>query len=70
MERLAEMVGAQPVVAKPFSDLSVKELADLSPDEVDVLVVQRNRDLRKDVVEAVVALSKSGRRFAGVLLVD
>jgi len=70
MERLAAMAGAQPVVVKPFSELSVTELADPTPDEVDVLVVQRNRDLRKDVVEAVVALSKSGRRFAGVLLVD
>lgn len=70
LERVAVMCGVQHLVSKPLSDLSVKELADPSPDEVDVLVVQRNRDLRKDVVEAVVALSKSGRRFAGVLLVD
>ena len=70
LERVAVMCGGKHVVAKPFSELSVTELADPTPDEVDVLVVQRNRDLRKDVVEAVVALSRSGRRFAGVLLVD
>jgi hypothetical protein len=69
-ERITTMTGALSKVVKPFSELSVTELAGPTPDEVDVLVVQRNRDLRKDVVEAVVALSRSGRRFAGVLLVD
>jgi hypothetical protein len=68
--RLASMAGATHRPSQPFSDLSVPEIADLVAGEVDVIVVQRNRDLRKDVLEAVAALQRSDRRFAGVLLID
>jgi len=70
LERLTEMTGATRVVTAPFADLSVAEISDSSRNEVDVIIVQRNRDLRKDVVEALFALQRSGRKFAGVLLVS
>lgn len=68
--RLAEMAGGAFSVTQPFALLSVHELAKKSEDETDVMVVQRNRDLRRDVYEAFVALRRSGRPFAGVLLID
>ena len=54
----------------PFSELSVTELATPSASELDVIVVQRNHDLRADVTEVLSALSNSDRIVAGVLLVD
>jgi len=66
--RLTEMTGATHVVSKPFSELSVPELIQGSSNESDVLVVQRNRDSRNDVLEAHAALRRSGRRLAGVIL--
>jgi len=48
----------------------VAELAQPSTSELDVIVVQRNHDLRTDVVEGLSALRNSGRALAGVLLID
>ncbi len=70
LRRLAEMTGKPWSVSAPFSDLSVTELAANTPGEVDVLVVQRNRDLRKDLSEALAASRSSDRHLAGVLLLD
>jgi Mrp family chromosome partitioning ATPase len=50
--------------------LGVPELAGGASATVDVIVVRRHRDLRKDAAEALAALRRSGRPVAGVLLVD
>lgn len=70
VQRVAEMSQAPFSVTAPFSELSVSELTAGNPSELDVVVVQRNRDLRTDVVEVLVALGRTGRSVAGVLLVD
>jgi len=70
VSRLAEMSGASHDVSRPFSELGVPELTTTDRDTVDVIVVQRHRDLRKDATEALAALRRSGRPVAGVLLVD
>ena len=68
--RLAEMSGASHDVSRPFSELGVPELTTTDRATVDVIVVQRHRDLRKDAAEALAALRRSGRPVGGVLLVD
>lgn len=70
ISNLAAMTETVPAVLKPFAELTVQELSTYATESADVLVVQRNRDLRKDVVEAVSALQRSGRPLAGVLLLD
>jgi hypothetical protein len=70
LRRLAEMTGKPWSVSAPFSGMSVAELAANTPGEVDVLVVQRNRDLRNDLSEALAASRSSDRHLAGVLLLD
>lgn len=70
LSRLASMTGSSFGVSKPFVELSVQELAAATTGHADVLVVQRNKDLRKDVTEAISALQNSDRRLAGVLLID
>jgi len=68
--RIAEMLGSQSSFSKPVAEMSVVELTQSQSSEVDVLVIQRNRDLRKDAVDALATLTKSGRQVAGVLLID
>lgn len=70
LARLTALVGCGQTVSQPFTELSVPELSKANREEVDVIIVQRNRDLRKDVFEAVTALRRSDRRLAGVILVD
>jgi len=70
LQRLTSTIGTSHGVSKPFAELSVPELSTAVAGQADVLVVQRNRDLRKDVIEALSALERSDRRLAGVLLVD
>jgi len=70
LQQLASTAGATHVVASPFAELSVAALTQPSTTEVDVIVVQRNKDLRKDLVEVLTALERSGRSLAGVLLLD
>jgi len=67
---LASAAGAQHRMAGPYTELGVPELIDPTKGESDVIVVQRNCELRSDVLEAVNALRRSGRPLAGVLLVD
>lgn len=67
--RLAILTDASHEMSKPFSELSVPELGTSSTTHVDILIVQRNRDLRKDVLEALSGLRRSDRKLAGVLLV-
>ncbi len=68
LQQLASSAGATHVVASPFAELSVAALTQPSTTEADVIVVQRNKDLRKDLVEVLTALERSGRSLAGVLL--
>lgn len=70
LARVATMAGAPHEISKPFAELSVPELVNAVVGNADVLVVQRNKDLRKDVTEAIHALQRSDRRLVGVLLVD
>ena len=70
LRRLAATSGAISNVAQPFAQLSVPALTDASPAEVDVIVVRRNRDLRHDLGEVLVALERSDRVIAGVLLLN
>ena len=67
---LAGAASAKHRVAGPYTELRVPELIDPTTGESDVIVVQRNHDLRADVLEVVDALRRSGRPLAGVLLVD
>jgi hypothetical protein len=64
------MSGASHDVSRPFAELGVPELAGGTSATVDVIVVRRHRDLRRDPAEALAALRRSGRPLAGVLLVD
>jgi len=70
LQRLTVTAGTTGSVAPPFAELSVAKLSEPSTTEVDVIVVQRNKDLRKDLVEVLAALGRSGRLVAGVLLLD
>lgn len=70
LNRLAVMTGVPHDTSKPFAELSVPELSASASGQADVLVVKRNRDLRKDLIEALAALHRSDRRLAGVLLID
>jgi hypothetical protein len=70
VQRIADMSQALFSVTAPFSELSVSELTTGNPSELDVIVVQRNHDLRADVVEVLAALDRTGRSVAGVLLVN
>jgi hypothetical protein len=70
LANLAQMSGATHSLAKPFAELSVPELVSATSGQADVIVVKRNRDLRKDVLEVLTALQRSERPLAGVLLVD
>lgn len=66
--RLTSLVGTSQNLSQPFAELAVPELRDPVEGEADVIVVKRNRDLRKDVIEALAALQRSDRKLAGVLL--
>ena len=70
LQRIATMSGVVAKISVPFTELSVPELTTPAADEVDVVVVRRNRDLRADLVEVLAALDRSGRSVAGVVLVD
>ena len=70
IDRMFAMLTVTPRTSAPFSELSVAELATPSANELDVIVVQRNRDLRTDVIEVLSALTRSGGTLAGVLLID
>ena len=70
VQRVADMSQAPFNVTAPFSELTVSELTTGNPSELDIIVVQRNRDLRTDVVEVLAALDRTSRSVAGVLLVD
>jgi hypothetical protein len=70
ISNLSALAGATSVTSKPFSELTVSEIAQDVPGEVSVIVVRRNHDLRNDVLEALAGFRQSGRRLVGFLLLD
>jgi len=70
LAHLAELSGVSHQVSEPFAQLNVTEMVDARSGEADVILVKRNRDLRKDVLEVLTALQRSDRPLAGVLLID
>jgi hypothetical protein len=70
LERLATLCGTTLQVSAPVAELTIAGLIESSDSELDVLVAQRNRDLRKDLAETIAALQRSGRHVAGVLLIN
>lgn len=70
LSRLANLAGLQFDTALPFATIEVSELTSTPTTQIDVIVVQKNLDLRKDVVEAFAAMRRSGRPLAGAILLD
>jgi hypothetical protein len=70
LARLAESSGLDSVMARPYAELGVADITASSNGESDILVVRRNHDHRRELADATTALRRSGRPFAGVLLVD
>jgi len=66
---VADLAGVTHSISVPFSEMSVPEFTRQQAGEVDVVVIVRNRDLRKDVVDVLAASRSSARHLAGVLLV-
>lgn len=69
VNRAIAMLGVESRVTNPFSDLAVNDIAQPTDGEIDILIVQRNRDRRADVLEVLATLASSHRNFAGILLV-
>jgi len=67
---LSALASGTSLVSKPFSELTVSEIAQDVPGEVSVIVVKRNHDLRKDVLDARAGFRQSGRHLVGFLLLD
>jgi hypothetical protein len=70
MQRIAELTEAPARTSSPMAAMPLTELTSPSTDEVDVFVVQRNRDRRVDVSEAMQLAHRSPRKSAGFLLVN
>lgn len=70
LQTVANMAEGSHIFLKPLAQMSVAEIASSGENGVSVVVVRRNQDLRADVVDAMLALRRSGRRFAGFLLLD
>jgi len=67
--QLTEAAGVEYHIESAFVNLSVADITRQSSSEVDIIVVQRNYDRRRDLVEATSALERSGRSFGGAVLV-
>jgi hypothetical protein len=70
LSRIANLAGSQFETAQPFATIGVSELTSSPTSQLDVIVVQRNLDLRKDAIEAFAAMRRSGRPLAGAVLLD
>jgi hypothetical protein len=70
LSRIANLAGSQFDTALPFATIEVSELTSTPTIQIDVIVVQKNLDLRKDVVEAFAAMRRSGRPLAGAILLE
>jgi hypothetical protein len=70
MQRIGELTAASARTSTPMTVMPLTELTAPSTDELDVFVVQRNRDRRADVSEAMQLAQRSPRKSAGFLLVN
>ena len=70
MQRIAELTEAPARTSTPMNAMALTELTSPSADELDIFVVQRNRDRRADVNEAMLLAQRSPRKSAGFLLVN
>jgi len=70
LENIAEMAGVPITILKPFSEMEVPEIVSSAPGEGVVVVVVRNQDLRRDLIDVAVGMSNSGRTILGFLLLD
>jgi hypothetical protein len=70
LQRIAELTEAPARTTTPMTAMPLTELTTPSTDELDVFVVQRNRDRRADVNEAMLLAQRSPRKSAGFLLVN
>jgi hypothetical protein len=70
MQRIAELTETPARTSSPMAAMALTELTLPSTDELDVFVVQRNRDRRADVSEAMQLAQRSPRKSAGFLLVN
>jgi hypothetical protein len=70
IQRIAELTEASARTSSPMTAIPLTELTALSTVELDVFVVQRNRDRRTDVSEAMQLAYRSPRKSAGFLLVN
>jgi len=70
MQRIAELTEAPARTSTPMTAMALTELTSPSADELDIFVVQRNRDRRADVNEAMLLAQRSPRKSAGFLLVN
>ena len=70
LSRITNLAGSQFDTALPFTMIDVSELTSTPTTQIDVIVVQNNLDLRRDVVEAYTAMRRSGRPLAGAILLD
>ena len=64
------MAGVPITILKPFSEMEVPEIVSSAPGEGVVVVVVRNQDLRRDLIDVAVGMSNSGRTILGFLLLD
>jgi hypothetical protein len=70
LQRIAELTETPARTTTPMTAMPLTELTTPSTDELDVFVVQRNRDRRADVNEAMLLAQRSPRKSAGFLLVN
>ena len=70
LQRIAELTETTARTAAPLVTMPIAELTAPSTDELDVFVVQRNRDRRVDVSEAMQLAQRSPRKLAGFLLLS
>jgi hypothetical protein len=70
LQRIAELTEAPARTSTPMTAMPLTELTTPSTDELDLFVVQRNRDRRADVSEAMQLAQRSPRKSAGFLLVN
>ena len=70
IQRISELTEASARTSTPMTEMALTELTAPSTDELDVIVVMRNRDRRADVSEAMMLAQRSPRKLAGFLLLS
>lgn len=66
--RVADLCGSDHRIGLPFSETSVADYLTQNANDVHILVVQQNQDLREDVAQVVSAMRHANQNFGVVLL--